>query len=123
MKYIKYKVPFSSWMNGYGFSRGWGNGYVAITKEHPFFGKDYTDKISIDPKDAMELKSNGNILGMFCADKYEIKKGNIGIDILINVHCGVTLSKSGENVANNTAIRNKELQKYETYKDPKKLSQ
>ena len=39
---IKYQVfPMSDmfvWWKG-----GWGNGYITITKEHPFFGKSYSD--------------------------------------------------------------------------------
>lgn len=37
-------IPFAipSHMPGYG---GWGNGYVAIPKDHPAFGKDYNDEI------------------------------------------------------------------------------
>lgn len=66
------------------------NGYVAVTKEHPFFGKSYSDKIKLE----QEPKFNGNYIGLLCAAMGEEHKDNLySLDLAILVHGGLTYAK------------------------------
>jgi hypothetical protein len=65
-------------------------GYVAVDKAHPLYGKDYNDKVVV--KDLKQLRFNGNYLGWFCMDATEAEAGIIGLDMFIDVHCGLTFA-------------------------------
>lgn len=67
------------------------NGYVAITKDHPLFGKLYSDKIKVNE----EPKFNGNYIGLLCAAFDDKKEENVySIDMALNVHGGITFSRA-----------------------------
>jgi len=83
-------IPFiieNTWLMG--MDRGWGNGYVAIPENHPLFGKDYNDKIKCD---LSKVKFNGNYVGLFCGSLEKDDKSEMSIDMVIDVHCGITYS-------------------------------
>lgn len=82
-------IPFieeNYWLVGV---HGWGNGYVAVPKHHPLFGKNYSDKIKVD--NISDIPFNGNFIGLMCHDRED--PNNISLDLLINVHCGLTYSE------------------------------
>jgi hypothetical protein len=63
-------------------------GYVAIDKQHPFFGKGYGDSVVV--KDLSKVKFNNNYLGLLNLDPDLAAAGVIDISLYINVHCGIT---------------------------------
>jgi hypothetical protein len=81
------------------YPSGYANGYVAITKEHPLYKKNYSDLVTVESID--DVPYNGNILGAlvnsFNADR---KENEIPLDLAIDVHCGLTLSDKFERLAN-----------------------
>jgi len=70
------------------------NGYVAIDRSHKFFGKSYDDYVKVD--NAGEVKGNGNSLGVFLLDEKKFKNNELTIDLVINVHGGITYSEKGD---------------------------
>lgn len=65
------------------------NGYVAVNKEHPLFGKKYGDKIKLDKSP----KFNGNYIGLLISLLKEDYKENLySLAMAINVHGGLTYS-------------------------------
>jgi hypothetical protein len=48
-----YMIP-NTWLNADKDENGWGNGYVAVPKGHPWFGVDYSD-IPFYSRDCEEL--------------------------------------------------------------------
>ena len=67
------------------------NGYVAVPKEHPFYGKSYSDKIEV----LEDVKFNGNYIGLLISAFDEERKENVySIDMALNVHGGVTFSNN-----------------------------
>lgn len=89
---MKYKcfsfIRKNDWLNG--SDHGWGNGYVAISKEHPLFKKHYSDKIKVN--NIEDIPFNGNYLGLMCAMFKSSEENMVSLDVLINVHCGLTYS-------------------------------
>lgn len=81
---------------------GWGNGYVAIPPEHPLYGKKYNDKIEVNDID--KIPFNGNFLSLlttaFEFNKDEKDKNLVPLDLVINVHGGITLSDSIKRLRN-----------------------
>lgn len=71
------------------------NGYVAVSKEHPFYGKDYSDNIVVE--DVEEIPFNGNYIGLLCRSTKDLPNNMIGIDLALNVHGGVTFSRDSLN--------------------------
>lgn len=74
MKYYKYTIPYSAFKIASFLSqmtRGWGNGYVAVPKEHSFYGKEYS----------------------------ECREGEILVEELINIHGSLTFSQSADNLS------------------------
>jgi len=74
-------------------------GYVGVPAGHPWYGKNYSDKVSVS-KDIInrpiELDKIG-IIGLFCQSLSEdnIADGEIRIEMAIDVHGGLTYSSSG----------------------------
>ncbi len=68
------------------------NGYVAVSKEHPLFGKKYSDKIKTDKEPVF----NGNYIGLLSTsmDK-ERDENTYSIDMALKVHGGITYSQDG----------------------------
>jgi hypothetical protein len=67
------------------------NGYVAIGESHPFFGKDYSDKVVVGDKE--NIAFNGNYIGLLiAAGSPETQAGIISIDLALDVHGGITYS-------------------------------
>jgi hypothetical protein len=82
-------IPFvrkTDWLGM--FDHGWGNGYVAVPEGHPLFGKDYSAEFQVTDKD--KIKFNGNYIGLLCKSLEDT--GMISLDLLIDVHCGLTFS-------------------------------
>ena len=77
---------------------GWGNGYVAVPPEHSLYGKSYKDKVKV--KDTDKIPFNGNFIGLLSAafDKEDKDENLIPLDLAINVHGGITLSKPADNM-------------------------
>ncbi|SRR5712692_3880323 len=73
----------------------WGgnlNGYVAIPEGHPLFGKTYDSFVHVADKD--EVAFNGNWIGlMLAACSPETEAGLLRLDMVLNVHGGLTFSK------------------------------
>lgn len=67
------------------------NGYVAVTEGHPLFHKHNTDKVCVP--DTSEIKFNGNYIGMLCMIQEEVKSNIISLDMLLNVHYGLTYAE------------------------------
>ena len=81
-------IPFiipNDW-NNY-TKHGDANGYVAIPKIHPLYGKQYTESIPYNP----ETKFNGNIIGL-TLNSFNEDTTVASIDTIINVHGGITYS-------------------------------
>lgn len=76
-----------------GTSHGWGNGYVAVPKEHPFYGKKYDEYVKVKSID--NIKNNEAYIPIFLnlMEKDKIENKLIRLDVLIDVHGGITLSK------------------------------
>ncbi len=68
--------------------RGGCNGYVAVPKEHPFYGKGYSDKIEI--ANIEEIPFNGNYIGLLCNSIDSDNPNTLSLDLAINVHGGIT---------------------------------
>lgn len=69
------------------YESGYANGYVAIPKDHPLFEKHYSFEVPYDET----MKFNGNFFGLFCSSVKDT--GMVGLDLAIDVHCGLTFSK------------------------------
>jgi hypothetical protein len=72
-------------------------GYVGVPKEHPWFGKHYSDQVKV-PKEIIERPIDVNKIGainLFCAmgKSDEIEAGFIDIVLAIDVHEGLTYSR------------------------------
>lgn len=68
------------------------NGYVGVSREHDFYGKNYSEKIFI--KDIDSVKFNGNWIGLLIASiEQEPIEGVLSIDMVLNAHGGITYSK------------------------------
>lgn len=67
------------------YNHGWGNGYVAIPKQHILYGKDY-DEVFFDVTD---LKGFINVHNIEYNNEYK----TIDMYDLIHTHKGMTLSK------------------------------
>lgn len=74
---------------------GWGNinGYVAIDKAHPFFGKKYSDKIKLTESPQF----NGNYIGLLCHSLRDNEENEFSIDLALTVHGGITYSEDSLN--------------------------
>lgn len=73
---------------------GWSgnlNGYVAVTKEHPLYGKEYGDSVIVE--NVEEVEFNGNYIGLLCRAADDLPPNMLSIDLAINVHGGITFSK------------------------------
>ncbi len=66
------------------------NGYVAVTKDHPLFGKNYLDKIQLKESPLF----NGNYIGLLCATLGDDEENVYSINMALNVHGGITYSQS-----------------------------
>lgn len=76
-------------------------GYVGINKEHALYGKKYSDYVVVE--DINKIKCNDNYIGLFInAFSDDRKENEISIDMLLNVHGGITYS---ENEAPNTECK------------------
>lgn len=74
---------------------GAANGYVAIPKEHPLYGLSYNSYIKV--KDINKIVYNGSIFGLFSNATDSNREDNeISIEMLVNVHGGITLAKPVE---------------------------
>ena len=88
MKLFSFTVE-NDWTHDY----GWGNGYVAVPKEHSLYEKSYSDKVKV--KDAAKIPFNGNFISLLCASlDNDADKNLIPLDLAINVHGGITFSNS-----------------------------
>lgn len=68
------------------------NGYVAVTKEHPFYGKEYNEHVVVGDMDSVAF--NGNYIGLLCHSlSAEAQTGMLSLDLAINVHGGLTFSR------------------------------
>lgn len=67
------------------------NGYVSVGEDHPFYGKNWMDKIVVD--DLSKVKYNGNIIGYFLMDQTEADLNIINLSMYLNAHCGVNFSR------------------------------
>lgn len=68
------------------------NGYVAVPKDHPFFGKSYNDHVIVG--DINEIEFNGNYIGLLCHSLSEVSDtGLLSLDLAIEVHGGLTYSR------------------------------
>ena len=66
------------------------NGYVGIPKDHPFYGKQYSDKVSTDK----DPEFNGNFIGLLVAAMdNDHALGIYSIDMLLKAHGGITYSR------------------------------
>jgi len=68
-------------------------GYVAIPKSHPWFGKDYSDKVSV-PKEVISRETNIDkigVLNLLCAD--EPTEDTCEIVLAVDVHGGITYAE------------------------------
>jgi len=81
-----------------GFDRGLYNGYVAVYKDHPLFGKEYDDRIELPEATRKKIKFNGNWLGLIAESGKEDEK--ISLDMVVEVHGGITYADSGESFTN-----------------------
>ncbi len=69
-------------------------GYVGIPKNHPLYGKEYSDYLEIKKADVGDRKISGIFpLLLACLDKDE----RIHIDAYFSVHGGITFADGGEN--------------------------
>lgn len=66
------------------------NGYVAVDKTHPFYKKDYSDKIKVE--DINKVKFNKNYIFLLTLEKEDIENNELRIDLALNVHGGITYS-------------------------------
>lgn len=66
------------------------NGYASVTPGHKFYGKGYREKVHVP--NIEDVPFNGNFIGALCADPNEVETGIISLDMLINVHYGLTYS-------------------------------
>ena len=71
-------------------------GYVGIPRDHPLFGKDYSDIVTTDPGVFIRKVSIGDdvgIVSMFCnADKVDPETNTMPLDLAFSVHGGITYS-------------------------------
>lgn len=68
------------------------NGYVAVEKSHPFFGKKYSEKITLESEPVF----NGNFIGLLLATgDSDHKENRYSLDMALNVHGGLTYSDDG----------------------------
>lgn len=63
-------------------------GYVAVEKDHPFFGMGTRSKVYVPNFD--DVAYNGNILSLFCRSSTDASLGFLSLDAFIQVHCGLT---------------------------------
>jgi hypothetical protein len=80
-------IAFINRCSDYEYMAGWGCGYVAIPKNHPFYGKKYSDNSGITLEDDTSVGKRG-IISCICADSLE----NTRIDLLFDVHGSITYS-------------------------------
>lgn len=84
--------PNKSTHSDYINNQGWGNGYVAVPKEHPLYGYHYSDYIKV--KNLENIPFNKNYLGLIIFGSNDKKEENtLPLDLFINVNCGLTCSR------------------------------
>lgn len=69
-------------------------GYVAIPPGHPLYGKDYSDPSGFGLSEGTEIGKRGLIAVMCFAADPDME--NVPVDMLINVHGGITYARGGE---------------------------
>jgi hypothetical protein len=74
-------------------------GYVAVKEPHPAFGKGYAEQLDCIKQEAVDstqlgLKSPILILTATCSSDEEFEKVRRSLDVLIDVHGGITYSSS-----------------------------
>lgn len=73
------------------YPSGYANGYVAIDSIHPLFEKNYSDMVEVGDVDSIPY--NGNVFGLFINGlKPDKKENELSLDMVVNVHCGLTFS-------------------------------
>ncbi len=77
------------------------NGYVAVPKSHPFYGKSYRDRVKIKSLD--KIVFNGNYIGLLCAIDPE-KQNELSLDLAIEVHGGLTYADDGMQAIGENAL-------------------
>lgn len=90
-------VRENKWVNRNISNYGWGNGYVAVPKEHPLFGMDY-DSVLIDTTD---LKGLINVHNIEYNDNYK----TIELSDLVSAHGGLTMSGSANDFTSNDSVK------------------
>lgn len=72
-------------------------GYVGIDKLHPWYGKEYGDKVAVPEailKRNIDLDKIG-VINLFCANLEDVSNGEIEIVLAVDVHGGITYSNDG----------------------------
>jgi hypothetical protein len=96
----------NTWSSSAHADHGWGNGYVAVPPSHPLYRKKYSNKVKVKNPD--KIKFNGNYLGLLSAwadDESdwiddEKEESLLPIDLVINVHGGITFTESAKDMKN-----------------------
>jgi hypothetical protein len=70
------------------------NGYVAVPRKHPLYGMSYEDKVLV--KDPDKIEFNGNYLSALTLALGDGPKNRVPLDLLFNVHGGLTFSNNME---------------------------
>lgn len=71
-------------------------GYVNVPPDHPWFGLDYSDKVSV-PQSVIDRDIGPNDLGiipLFCA--HDVTAEACSIDLAISVHGGITYANGNK---------------------------
>ncbi|SRR6266700_5430455 len=66
------------------------NGYAAVDCYHPLYKHHFTDKVIV--KDLGKIKFNNNFIGLMLTDPIEASANIVSLDMVIDVHCGLTYS-------------------------------
>ena len=75
-----------------GLETGWGNGYVCIPREHPFYGKGYSEFVKV--KNIDKIPFNGNVMGIFTnAFNEKEKKTRFLLKCLLPFMVGLLLTR------------------------------
>jgi hypothetical protein len=67
------------------------NGYVSVPEGHTLYGVEYNGEVVVP--DIKDVKFNGNYIGLLCTDAAKAEANIISMDMVINVHYGLTFSR------------------------------
>ena len=73
-------------------------GYVGVPASHPWFGKQYSDSV-LAPAGALERSIDVDrisVIALFCAAGQDHEEGHHRIELLVDVHGGLTWSDAGD---------------------------